>query len=177
MEGYEAYIAAPYSRAKLREIANLIRKIFGLLDVKFFPVVQLLEVGLPGIYSDFNYEIIEVHKLPNKYAVTYPSKNLIKIREDVYLGAISGNGRDRFTIAHEIGHFILHKPENIALARNEIVEAIPAYKNPEWQANTFAGELLAPPHIIKGLTISDVVHMCGVSRKVAEIQLEYTLNN
>lgn len=169
----DGYIAAPCSRAKLREIANLIRKAFGLRDVKFFPVVELLEFGLQSIYNDFNYEIIEVQKLQNKYAVTYPAKNLIKIREDVYYGAASGNGRDRFTIAHEIGHFILHKPENVALARSEIVEKIPKYKDPEWQANTFAGELLAPPHIIQGLTVHEIVRKCGVSRMVAEIQLKH----
>lgn len=168
----KSFIATPYSRAKLREIANLIREIFGLKNVKHFPVVQLLEVGLPEIYSDFNYEIVENHKLPNQYAVTYPSKNLIVLREDVYEGAISGVARDRFTIAHEIGHFILHQPANIALARNEVAETIPAYKDPEWQANTFAGELLAPPHIIKGFSVPEVAHMCGVSKKVAEIQLK-----
>lgn len=167
-----AYVATPYSRYKLREIANLIRQIFGLKDVKHFPVVHLLEVGLSEIYSAFNYEIVENCDLPNEYAVAYPGENLIVLRQEVYEGAISGVPRDRFTIAHEVGHYILHQPANIALARKEKAERIPPFKDPEWQANTFAGELLAPPHIIKGYSTQEVMLMCGVSKSVAEIQLK-----
>ncbi|MCM3625603.1 hypothetical protein HN020_14990 [Brevibacillus borstelensis] len=66
----------------------------------------------------------------------------------------------------------MHRPTNIALARNEKEEEIPAFKNPEWQANTFAAELLAPPHIIKGLSAAEVALTCGVSKDVASIQLK-----
>jgi hypothetical protein len=166
------YTATPYSRKKIRELTNLIRSIFGLVETKFFPIVQLLEVGLPQIFEDFNLEIVSNNELPNQYGVTYPAEHLIRLREDVYERAISGVPRDRFTIAHEIGHFIMHRPAYIALARNEGVEDIPAYKNPEWQANTFAAELLAPPHIIKGLSAAEVALMCGVSKDVASIQLK-----
>lgn len=80
--------------------------------------------------------------------------------------------RDRFTIAHEIGHFILHKPGMIELARTQTVQDIPIYKKPEWQANTFAGELLAPPQVIRGLSLEEVSSSCGVSLQVSEIQLK-----
>ena len=38
------------------------------------------------------------------------TENCIKIREDVYERAIKGYGRDRFTLAHELGHFLMHQP-------------------------------------------------------------------
>ncbi|RNB90144.1 ImmA/IrrE family metallo-endopeptidase [Brevibacillus nitrificans] len=164
------YAATPYSRHKIRELTSIIRAAFGLTDVKHFPIVHLLEIGLPQVFEEFTLEIVDNRELPNQYAVAYPAKNLIMVREGVYEGAISGVARDRFTIAHEIGHFMLHQPVNISLARSE--KAIPPYMNPEWQANTFAGELLAPPHIIRGLSNAEVTLLCGVSKKVAEIQLQ-----
>lgn len=166
------YTATPYSRSKIRRLTNLIRSIFGLDDIRYFPIVHMLEIGLPKIFGEFNLEIVEKSLLPNKYGVTYPEENLIRLREDVYERAISGIPRDRFTVAHEIGHFIMHRPTNIALARNEKEEEIPAFKNPEWQANTFAAELLAPPHIIKGLSAAEVALTCGDSKDVASIQLK-----
>ena len=107
----------------------------------------------------------------NKHGETYPSKNLIRIREDVYLNAINGSGRDRLTIAHEIGHLLLHDDDNIALCRLEPNEKLKAYEDPEWQANAFGGELLAPSYLIKGLTNAKVQEKCGVSEDAANVQL------
>lgn len=165
------YIAKPTSRKKIRVLANNIREILDLQHEKYFPVMELLELGMPLLFENFSYEVISTEEM-FAYGVTYPEKNKICLREDVYERAISGNGRDRFTVAHEIGHYIMHKPSRISLARAELVKEIPAYKNPEWQANTFAGELLAPPHLIKGLSINEVVLACRVSTDVARIQLE-----
>ncbi|KHF28293.1 ImmA/IrrE family metallo-endopeptidase [Anoxybacillus sp. EFIL] len=163
-------VANPTSRKKIRALTNAIREILGLQDEKCFPVVEFLELGLPQIFHDFSYEIVAPHELKNKYGVTYPEKNVIRLREDVYENAISGIGRDRFTVAHEIGHFIMHRPGSIALARNQAIENIPKYRDPEWQANTFAAELLAPPHIIKGMSVKEIALCCGVSLYVAQIQ-------
>jgi Zn-dependent peptidase ImmA (M78 family) len=60
--------------------------------------------------------------------------------------------RIRFSIAHELGHFSLHKEifENINITNNEdwkkIVSSIPRDKWSalEYQANEFAGSLLVP---------------------------------
>ncbi|KIQ93901.1 hypothetical protein LH47_02051 [Anoxybacillus thermarum] len=166
------YIANPTSRRNIRELANTIRKLAGMYNEKYFPVVEFLEWGLPELDSLFTLEIVSPGEMKNEYAVTYPKKHLIRIQEDVYERAISGSGRDRFTIAHEIGHYIMHRPGSIALARSLNVGSVPPYKDPEWQANTFAGELLAPPHIIKGLSVKEIAMCCGVSFDVARIQLQ-----
>ncbi len=167
-----SYIAKPLSRKKIREFTLAIRKMIDLEDVLFFPIVHLLEFVLPGVDSDFNYVIKSSEEMPNEYAVCYPEENTIFIREDVYERAVAGNARDRFTIAHEIGHYLMHTPSRIELARKDNYKELPPYKCPEWQANTFAGELLAPPHIIKGLTKYEISEKCGVSLKVGEIQLD-----
>ncbi len=88
------------------------------------------------------------------------------IRSDVYEGAIKGDCRDRFTLCHEIGHYFLHQPNSISFARGNI----PVYRDPEWQANTFAGELMAPYDLVKDMKIEEIMEKCGMSRKAATIQ-------
>lgn len=166
------YVAKPTSRFKIRSVASHIRNIFGLQDVCFFPIVQLLEYGIHQIDESFSYEICNQEELGNRYGITVPQQSLICIREDVYLGAVEGKPRDRFTIAHEIGHYFLHSPSTVTFARMEGALKVPSYSDPEWQANAFAGELLAPPSIIREMTVDQIVKKCGVSKPVAEIQMK-----
>lgn len=46
-----------------------------------------------------------------KHGETIPSENRIRIREDVYERACNGYGRDRLTMAHELGHLLLHRDD------------------------------------------------------------------
>lgn len=63
-------------------------------------------------------------------------------------------GRQRFTIAHEIGHLVLHEDENFHVDekspigfRNE--ESSLAIKDTEIEANQFAAELLMPVEFLQ----------------------------
>jgi IrrE N-terminal-like domain len=54
-------------------------------------------------------------------------------------------GRKRFTIAHEVGHFILHGHEQrLSCGADEIEHWAERNPNPEHQADLFASELLLP---------------------------------
>ncbi len=125
----------PMSRLAIRKLVMEFRKLFGLEDVLYFPIVRFIEWCLPQL--GLEYEVLSISEMRDTYGLTNTKKNTLLIREDVYLGAIDGNPRDRFTLCHELGHFILHTPDRVSFARGEI----PAYRDPEWQANTFAGEL------------------------------------
>jgi hypothetical protein len=85
--------------------------------------------------------------------------------------ALKGNtevGRYRFTLAHEIGHWVLHRPLFLAQAdaldlfgapgqqqltslnRNVFPDGSRGRPAPEeWQANRFAVELLIDPHLLR----------------------------
>lgn len=158
--------AVAMSRNKIAEIAQIVRSAVELDDTLYFPVVQFIEVMAAEEGVDFNYEIVEVNELAGTYATTNTSENVMCIREDVYKRAIKGNPRDRFTLCHEIGHYFLHRPETISNARGEI----PKYCDPEWQANAFAGELMAPRTLIKGMTSKEIAEKCGMSMTAADIQ-------
>lgn len=108
----------------------------------------------------------------NVHADTDVIHHHIRIKESVYDGAINGNGRDRMTIAHEIGHYLTLCFYGFKFQRNFKKEKIPAYKSPEWQAKCFAGELLVDYELMKNKTIAEIEELCGVSHAAAQYTQE-----
>ena len=135
----------------------------------YFPIVQVIELLAADEEEEFDYEIVSDGEMTDTYGTTNTASNIMKIRQKVYEGAIKGNPRDRFTLCHEFGHWLLHQPESVSFARGEI----PTYCDPEWQANTFAAELLIPYYLVQGMSIEDIVESCGVSYMCADIQKKY----
>lgn len=154
----------PMSRKNLRGFAIEFRTIFGMEDVLYFPIVKFIEWILPEL--GFDYEIVPEREMRNAYGVTHTGMRIMKIREDVYDRAVNGNPRDRFTLCHELGHFLLHTPDRVSFARG----SVPTYMDPEWQANVFAGELMAPCNLVKGMFPQEIAEKCGMSFTAAQIQ-------
>lgn len=154
----------PLSLKAIREIVEIFKEMFDLQDVLYFPIVQFIEWCLPELGMEF--EIVPIGEMQNAYGVTHTGRNVMKIREDTYVGAVSGNPRDRFTLCHELGHFLLHTPDRVSFARGEV----PAYMDAEWQANTFAAELMAPYKLIRGMDVDEIMRECGMSYTAASIQ-------
>lgn len=167
----DSAIAEPTSREKLRCLAYQLRKKIGFEGEMEFPILQFLEMALVKLDPDFVLEVVAKEKMGDCHGKACPERHTIYIREDVYDGACARNGRDRFTIAHEIAHYFLHRPGHVSYARMSSTGRIPAYRNPEWQANTLAAELLMPADLIVGKTIEEVVRECAVSHTAADIQL------
>ena len=165
----DGVLAHPISRRDIRALTNRIRNLLGLSDDFYFPIVPFIEQVMPMIFDGFCYEIVDTPEMPGRYAEAFPQLNLMRIREDVYINATNDIGRDRFTLAHEVGHFILHGEGRVALARI-IDENIPAYRKPEWQANAFAAELMIQVHLIYGKSEASIAELCKVSLQAAKIQ-------
>lgn len=167
--------ANPTSRVQIQLYADHIRKCIGYKNQLYFPVLKFLEIVLPTLIPNFNYEILSKEEMGNKHRETRPDLDLIQIREDVYSGACIGNGRDRMTIAHEIGHLLMHSKLNISLCRveNGIEEKPKIYEDPEWQADVFAGELLAPSYLIRDMSPEEVSKGANISLAAARTQLRH----
>ena len=132
-------------------------------------------------------EILEDHELPSNIparTISYvndnsnnnlPYTNTIQVKESVYVGATLGNPEDRFTLAHEMGHaFLFHGYINNNYVCKE-EEEIPTKEDPEWQADTFAKELLAPSYFF---TIFDPIFLAKVCKtpiKYVKEQSDYIL--
>jgi hypothetical protein len=65
----------------------------------------------------------------------------------VYNKALRSPGRINFTLAHEFGHYLLHRiafPEGLHCGQDDMVRWDSAYRQIESQANDFAATLLMP---------------------------------
>lgn len=161
--------ANPRSRDFLRQIARGIRKQLNMENKLYFPIVEVIELLAADDEEEFDFEIVSEGEMMDTYGTTNTAKNVMRIRQNVYEGAIKGNPRDRFTLCHEFGHWLLHQPESVSFARG----SIPTYCNPEWQANTFAAELMIPYYLVREMSVEEITTKCGVSYACAEIQKHY----
>ncbi len=68
----------------------------------------------------------------------------------------------RYTCAHELGHYILHKVVPTPFLKRHTLFSV---EKIERQANTFAVELLMPDSLLKeyeGYPIKDIAYMAGI---------------
>lgn len=168
MHGDSGFEVPPLSRREIRLTAERIRRIFGI-SAPYFPILEVLDVVIPRIDPEFTLEVCSGQEMGANHGLTDPVNKLIRIREDVMIGAREGNGRDRGTLAHEFGHLILHR--RVGLARRPTRAQLPAYQNSEWQAKAFAGELLVYYRNLHGCrSPADLAERFGVSHDSAETQ-------
>lgn len=75
----------------------------------------------------------------------------------IYVNGKHGENRQRFTIAHEIGHFVLHREligDGIA---DDVLYRSGISNRAEAQANRFAANLLMPWHLLDPLLAEGIV--------------------
>lgn len=165
------YRAQPLGRKDIRAYAKRIRRILHKTNEEYFDIIRVAEIFFPAIFGDrYSFEILSREEMGNNHGLTNPETGRVMIREDIYEGACRGEGRDRLTIAHELGHFLLHNGITLGLARVVENEKVPTYCNPEWQATAFAGELLMDSDIIRDMTVPEISKKCGVSIDAASFQ-------
>ena len=166
------YMVEGKTRKELRELACVFRGVFGLREILYFPIVEILDI-LGEFFGNFNYEIVEDDTFPeNIHADTDIRTGTIRIKQSVYEGACVGEGRDRMTIAHEIGHYFMLCRCGFRLERNFTNKKVPPLCDPEWQAKCFAGELLVPAHLVWDMSAEEIAMECGVSYDAALIQYD-----
>lgn len=92
--------------------------------------------------------------------------------------------RQRFTVAHEIGHHILHADDVLHFDITEKPDALhfraDKIQSPqETEANFFAAELLMPAELIKKCVESGIVYVSELAKyfKVSEEAMSYRLVN
>lgn len=164
-------IAEPLSRLDIRDFAMAVRLLVGKENDPYFDIVRFLDIELPKLDPDFSLVIEDQEVLGECHGLTYPDRDEMHIRSDVYIRADNGSGRDRLTMAHELFHLLQHTKDNISYARVQDGVEPQTYRSPEWQADAFGGELLMPAHLIADMTVEEVMEKCVVSQKAAECQL------
>lgn len=164
---------APLSSLKIREAAQEFRAIFSLPPGNV-DIIDLYEFGLQS--KGWDYDIQEDSLFPpDVLAFSYPDRHLIKVKLSVWSGAVRGDRMSRFTLAHELGHLMLHNSDRLGFARHHpsSLQSHKFYEDSEWQADRFAAELLIPASELfeARLTASQIAVKYGVSKKSAEIRI------
>lgn len=131
------YRVSPRKTMQIRELAQSLR-VQVAPSTPWFPILRLIETL--HRHEQIEFEVVEISEMEDEYGLSYPKERRILIREDVYDLAREKNGFARSTIAHELGHIIMHSGEKVAYARE--VSQHKVYEDSEWQANKFAQELL-----------------------------------
>ena len=93
----------------------------------------------------------------------------------IYVAESDNMGRRRFSIAHEIGHYVLHEDEKYISYRDNISTL--GFDIKEVEANFFAANLLMPEKEIKALynanyTLENMSHYFAVSRAAVGFRLK-----
>jgi len=167
------YSVPSVSWAEIDDMTENIRRKYSLLSDAYFPIMDILELVMSNRQNLFQIEIVERTKMPGEYSTTQQDGRLLTIREDIYEKVCRGDGHARFTLAHELGHLIMHCTgiEVYALASGEYV---PPYQHSEAQANYFAASLLMPRKFFSfNDTPHSVQHRHGVSLSAARNRLSY----
>jgi len=139
-------IVPPLSIKAIRAFADQVRSVFVEDDQIEFPIMDVLEFRLSSIFDGFYVDVRDAAQMGDLEGLMLAGENGIALREDVYSGAWTGNRRDRFTVCHELGHFLMHRSVTMARVRDD---ADKIFCDSEWQADTFGGTLLMSPRHLR----------------------------
>ena len=98
----------------------------------------------------------------------------------IFLAAHTGPTRDRFTIAHELGHYFLHfiYPNQTGRAVEKLEAERYGSGRVEWEANWFAAGFLMPTiqfreqFMLLGRSVLLLADKFGVSNEAAQIRIK-----
>lgn len=100
------------------------------------------------------------------YCKMYPNEPFI------FVNTLCSKNRQRFTVAHELGHIVLGHVGKYTLVNREPS----ANDNPiEAEANVFASRLLAPACVLHEIGVKspqEISELCGISLQSAQIRFQ-----
>lgn len=120
----------------------------------------------------------------NLWEISDATSGSIRIEEDgsfeIALAAHTGSDRDRFTIAHEIGHYVLHYllPNQNGKHTGPIEAKRYGSGRVEWEANWFAAGFLMPANEFReawhesGGAVTALAEAFRVSTEAARVRCE-----
>nr|WP_325301954.1 ImmA/IrrE family metallo-endopeptidase [uncultured Dysosmobacter sp.] len=151
---YKKATNAAYELLALKISFSLATNVFAIVE-DLLDNCKLLTYGQACFLYGYTPEmLLEASKYG--FSIVHRNRRIILYNETVPLGCI------RFTIAHEIGHFILkHRDEHDPSAEKE--------------ANCFARNLLCPIPVVSGMsleTIQDYVSLFDVTTQMATVSFD-----
>ena len=152
----------------IRALAQQLRATLGI-EHQAAPDLQRILAELPKVLPEIRIEI--VRELKGAAALAWVDSRGLSITKDVFEGLARGDARARFTIAHEIGHLVLHRNRGSRrLFRGAPDKLRFASLRLEREAMIFASEFLMPAALAKFQTVEEIERNFRVSRTAASIR-------
>ena len=160
----------PFGRADYRRAENAAKKVLEENSIFDAPV------PVEEIASNYGLKL---------YRADFPDPSIsgyIDLKSlDIVVNRADGSGRQAFTVAHELGHFVLHRTKLMENPDIGVVHRRPigGEKDPiEQEANCFANNLLVPDFLLDKYYAYQptplVAKMFGVSEEVIRYRLKDT---
>lgn len=128
------------------EISKILNLVLGLDHFPIDVVSVAREYSLQR-FPDEPITLVRGESLPGFDGALYRAPTGKKGWGIFYNSAIQSAGRVNFTLAHELGHYLLHRlsyPNGIQCGEQDVVRWDSAYRQVEHQANVFAANVLMP---------------------------------
>jgi len=130
----------------------------------------------PNFFKKFALIVRNDPDLGDAEAFTEFSPPQIVVRKSVYLNARKQDGRSRMTLAHELGHLVMHagvQSNARMITGNKQAPTHKLYRSAEWQARKFGSLFLMPTHIVREFSSpQELVQACHVSLQAAQIRFD-----
>lgn len=129
---------------------NISRVLYTVLGEDRFPVnvEEVAREYSQQVFSNDPISLVKGANLPGFDGALYPAPRGKKGWGIFYNTCIPSQGRINFTLAHEFGHYLIHRldyPDGITCSQQDIVRWDSSiYRQIEQQANEFAAGLLMP---------------------------------
>lgn len=129
-------------------LTMLLNSVHGATDERFpVSVPELAKEYSRHRFPDDPVSLVAGDNLPGFDGALYKAPPGKKGWGIIYNSAIASPGRINFTIAHEFGHYLLHRlrfPDGLECGQQDIMRWDSEYRQIEAQANEFAASLLMP---------------------------------
>lgn len=126
----------------------LLNSVHGVADERFPVQVSELAREYSRVrFPDDPVSLVAGDNLPTFDGALYKAPPGKKGWGIIYNSAITSPGRINFTIAHEFGHYLLHRlrfPDGLECGQQDMMRWDSEYRQIEAQANEFAASLLMP---------------------------------
>ena len=155
-------IVAPRTKREVETIAEEVRLALDLDLSGRVSMLPILEHVLYDVIDGYAFQIEEDSVMGRLEGLTDNQRPIIKLKNSVYLALERGDGRSRFTAAHEFGHLVLHCGLPTYRAFSKDYQPL---HDPERQANIFAAAFLMPRQAFMACrTVKEAMKKFGVSQ-------------
>ena len=168
------WTASPRTKKEIAALANAWLDYFDYWNHYVANLPSILEHDLPDLSPEYTFHVKNDSDMKGALATTAFDPLRITLSSSTYCGLINGDTRCRFTAAHELGHFFLHRNDKqlhrSSTALNTKIDA--RFRSAEWQADTFASNFLMPEHTARIFSSpEDLAQCCQVSLGAAQNRL------